>query len=120
MARFYSNENFPLRAVRHLRALGHDVLTSLEADRANRQIPDEEVLRFATEQGRIILTMNRLDFHRLHLATNGSHDGIVTSTHDPDANALAVRIHQAVGAAEGMTGKLIRIVRSDPREGGGN
>jgi len=34
MARFYSNENLPLRAVQSLRALGHDVLTSLEADRA--------------------------------------------------------------------------------------
>ena len=34
MARFYSCENFPLRAVQALRALGHDVLTSLEAEAA--------------------------------------------------------------------------------------
>jgi hypothetical protein len=31
MARFYSNENFPRRAVQALRELGHEVLTSLEA-----------------------------------------------------------------------------------------
>ena len=54
MARFYSNENFPFRAVVCLRALGHDVLTSLEAGRANQRIPDAEVLRFATEQGRAL------------------------------------------------------------------
>lgn len=118
MARFYSNENFPLRAVRHLRSLGHDVLTSLEADRANRQIPDEEVLRFATGQGRVVLTLNRLDFHRLHLATNGSHGGIVTCTYDPDAGAVAERIHEAVAHVEDMAGKLIRIVRSNAREVG--
>ncbi len=51
MARFYSNENFPLRAVQSLRALGHDVLTSLEADRANQKIPDAEVLRYERKQG---------------------------------------------------------------------
>lgn len=31
MARFYSNENFPLPVVERLRALGHDVLTTYEA-----------------------------------------------------------------------------------------
>ena len=51
MARFYSNENFPRRVVEAPRALGHDVLTSLEAGRANQRIPDEEVLRCATAEG---------------------------------------------------------------------
>lgn len=59
MARFYTNENFPLQVVRRLRALSHDVLTSLEAGQANRRIPDEEVLAFATSQGRVLLTQNR-------------------------------------------------------------
>lgn len=36
MARFYSNENVPIQAVRELRRLGHDVLTSIEAQNANR------------------------------------------------------------------------------------
>ena len=76
MARFYSNENFPLRAIQSLRALGHDVLTSLEAGRANQRIPDAEVLRFATEEGRAVLTLNRLDFFRLHRDVEGRHAGV--------------------------------------------
>ena len=47
--RTYSNENFPLPVVSAIRALGHDVLTSNDADKANEAIPDDEVLRFATK-----------------------------------------------------------------------
>ena len=61
MARFYSNENFPRRAVEALREIGHDVLTSYEAGRANQQIHDADVLAYATEQQRILLTVNRKD-----------------------------------------------------------
>ncbi|WP_445305545.1 DUF5615 family PIN-like protein [Microcoleus sp. herbarium2] len=35
MARFYTDENFPLAVVELLRALGHDVLTAREAGNAN-------------------------------------------------------------------------------------
>ena len=66
MARLYSNENFPLRVVKALRSLGYDVVTSLEAGRANQRIPDDEVLRFATSEGRAVLTLNRRDFVHLH------------------------------------------------------
>jgi predicted nuclease of predicted toxin-antitoxin system len=62
MARFYSNENFPRRAVEALREIGHDVLTSYEAGRANQQIHDADVLAYATEQQRILLTVNRKIF----------------------------------------------------------
>ncbi len=53
MARFYSNENFPLQTVEELRRLGHDVLTSLEAGNANQASSDSEVLGFANAQNRI-------------------------------------------------------------------
>jgi hypothetical protein len=52
MASLYSIENFPKRVVEALRQLGHDVLTSYEAGRANQKIPDDEVLVFATDQHR--------------------------------------------------------------------
>ena len=58
MARFYSNENFPLPTVKALRKLGHDILTTEEAGNANQQIPDDEVLRYAIEKERAILTIN--------------------------------------------------------------
>ena len=96
MARFYTNENFPLQVVRRLRALSHDVLTSLEAGQANRRIPDEEVLAFATSQGRVLLTQNRRDFRRLHNARIIAHAGIVLCTADADFEGQAHRIDEAV------------------------
>jgi predicted nuclease of predicted toxin-antitoxin system len=65
MARLYSNENFPLPAVEALRAKGHDVLTTRDAGKANEGIPDDEVLEFASREGRAVLTHNRKDFIRL-------------------------------------------------------
>ena len=62
MARFYSNENFPLPVVVALRRAGHDVLTSAEAGNANRRIPDDQVLAYATQELRAVLTLNRRDF----------------------------------------------------------
>jgi len=109
MARFYSNENFPQSAVEELRKLSHDVLTSLEADKANQRIPDEEVLAFATIENRILLTLNRKHFIRLH-ANDDAHSGIVVCTQDSDFVGLAQRIHAAVGS-EPMSGILLRVNR---------
>jgi Domain of unknown function (DUF5615) len=58
-ARFYSNENIPLQVVLRLRELGHDVLTSFEAGNANIAMPDEEVLAFASAEGRMLISHNR-------------------------------------------------------------
>ena len=112
MASLYSNENFPKRVVEELRRLGHDVLTSYEAGRANQRIPDDQVLTFATEQHRVVITLNRLDFIRLHQLTQGAHAGIIVCTRD-DANPLtfAERIHTALIHAEKLPGQLIRVVR---------
>jgi hypothetical protein len=112
MARIYSNENFPKRVVEALRLLGHDVLTSLEAGRANQRVPDDAVLNFATDQQRAVLTLNRLDFFRLHRSTDGAHAGIIACTRD-DANpaALAQRINDAIIATGSLAGQLIRVSR---------
>ena len=56
--RLYSNENVPLGLVLKLRELGYDVLTTHEALQANRRVPDEEVLTFAT--GRFDVQPTRL------------------------------------------------------------
>ncbi|HEY1051982.1 MAG TPA: DUF5615 family PIN-like protein [Prosthecobacter sp.] len=112
MARLYSNENFPRRVVEELRRLGHDVLTSLEAGRANQRIPDDQVLEFAVAETRALLTMNRLDFFRLHQSTQGRHACIIACTQD-DANpvALAQRIHVAIANAGQLEGQCLRVVR---------
>lgn len=112
MARLYSNENFPKRVVEQLRLLGHDVLTSHEAGRANQGIPDDDVLSYATGQQRAVLTLNRLDFFRLHKATNGHHAGIIACTRDDaDPVAFARRIASAIADAGDLTGKVVRVVR---------
>jgi hypothetical protein len=113
MASLYSNENFPKRVVEELRRLGHDVLTSYEAGRANQKIPDDQVLAFAMEQDRAVLTLNRFDFIRLHRKTQGAHSGIIVCTRDDaDPQALAGRIHAALASTGSPTGLLQRIVRS--------
>ena len=56
MARFYTDENFPLPVVEFLRASGHDVLTAREAGNANLRIPEPEVLAFAASSNRAVLT----------------------------------------------------------------
>lgn len=66
-----------------LRRLGHDVLTILETGAANQALPDENVLAFATTQNRIVLTLNRKDFIRLH-RDRPPHAGIVVCPFDLD------------------------------------
>lgn len=110
MARIYSNENFPQPAVAELRRLGHDVLTVMEVGAANQAIPDDEVLAFATAQNRIVLTLNRQDFIRLHRA-NPNHAGIIVCTFDVDFIQQARRIHAAIEAENDWAGKLVRVNR---------
>jgi hypothetical protein len=108
MSLLYSDENFPLAAVVHLRALGHDVLSALDAGQANQKIPDPAVLAYAISLGRAVLTFNRRHFIKLH-KTTATHAGIVVCTNDNDLAALAQRIHQAVTAAGALDNQLIRV-----------
>ena len=110
MAQLYSNENFPLPAVEELRKLGHDVLTSLDAGQANRSIPDREVLLYAQGQNRILLTLNRKHFLRLHNELPG-HSGIIACTFDPDFEGQAQRIHEVLQTNTSPNGRFIRINR---------
>lgn len=66
-----------------LRLRGYDVLTSYEAGQANQKIPDDEVLMYATNSGRIVITENRQDFINLH-STTSNHAGIVICKADRD------------------------------------
>ncbi len=110
MARFYSNENFPQGAVEELRNLGHDVLTSLEAGKANQRIPDLDVLSLATSDNRTLMTLNRKHFIKLHVF-NDCHTGIVVCTQDVDFASLAKRIHDAAAAHGPLAGILVRVNR---------
>ena len=113
MARLYADENVVHRVVVWLRACGHDVVTALDDGRANRQVPDSEVLNRAIELKRCAISNNRKHFHRLHVDVP-AHFGILTYTTDPHFDALADRIHTAIEAAGPLEGRLIRVVRPNP------
>jgi hypothetical protein len=110
VARFYANENFPLPAVEELRRLGNDVLTIQETGRGGKALPDHEVLDLARVENRILLTVNRRHFIRLHGA-HPDHGGIVVCTYDPDFSGQALRIHEAVAGVSELAGRLIRVNR---------
>lgn len=108
MARLYANENFPRQGVIALRAMGHDVLTTVEAGQANQELPDAEVLTYATRDHRVVLTLNRRDFIRLH-REQPQHAGIIVCAQDPDVIGQAGHIHEALLAADDLTGQLVRV-----------
>ena len=107
---FYADENFPLRVVEELRRLGHDVLTAFEDGRANQSITDRDLLARATEISRVLLTLNRLDFKRLHLQMP-NHAGIIICTEDPDRVGQAQRIAASIAEVGELRGQLIRVYR---------
>jgi len=115
MARIYANENFYRPVVAKLREMGHDVLTSLEAGQANKKVPDENVLQFAISEKRVMLTLNRRHFMRLH-RLNPQHFGIIVCTEDADFEALAVRIDEALAQGGELENQLVKIYR--PNIGG--
>lgn len=110
MARLYTNENFPLPVVEELRSLGHDVLTSQEAGQAYQAISDHDVLTSARTTNRILLTLNRRHFIRLH-QDMPDHAGIIVCTFDPDFAGHARRIHESLVTEDTLVGRLIRVNR---------
>lgn len=110
MVRFYTDKQFLFQVVELLRNFGYDVLTVQEAGNANQRIPDAQVLMFAISQERSILTVNRIDFIRLH-RRDDNHFGIVVCTNNRNWEQFAERIDGTVRAEESLQGKLIRVVR---------
>ncbi len=111
MEKLYVNENFLFPVVEYLRNFGHDVLTSLDAGNANQRIPDDEVIVFATTQNRIVLTLNRRDFIKLHYI-NSQHSGIIVCTQDADFYAFALRIHEIILQNQGnFANQLFRVYK---------
>ena len=83
----------------------------LEAGKAEQAIPDDEVLEFATEQGRAVLTINRKHFIALH-RSQPNHAEIIVCTFDADFIGQAERIDAALREYSDINGQLIRVNRS--------
>ncbi|MBX3065860.1 MAG: DUF5615 family PIN-like protein [Anaerolineae bacterium] len=112
MARLYSNENFALPVVVELRKFGHDIVTSLDSGRANLSIPDADVLAYATEQQRAVLTFDRYDFKKLHIL-NSNHAGIIACTDDTNTSALAERIHRLLESTQDLSQQFLNVYKPD-------
>ncbi|MEG3868304.1 MULTISPECIES: DUF5615 family PIN-like protein [unclassified Microcoleus] len=108
MARLYADEQFPFPVVALLRNFGHDALTIQEAGNAGDD--DPEVLAFAVNNDRAVMTQNRRHFIRLH-AQQPNHAGIIVCTDDKNLERLATRINDAIAGEENLRGKLIRVNR---------
>ncbi|MDD1414828.1 DUF5615 family PIN-like protein [Dolichospermum sp. ST_con] len=115
--RLYSDENFPLEIVRQLRQMKYDVLTSYEAGQANQGIPDDEVLAFATQENRVLVTLNRDDFIALH-RTGISHAGIIICKDDRDYLGQAQILHNCLIENTDFTNRLIRIKKNNQPKSG--
>lgn len=110
MVRLYSNENFPIPVVEELRRFGYDILTMQETGMTQKALPDEQVLKFAIENKRAVLTFNRKHFIALHKIFP-NHEGIIVCSFDLDFKGLALRINESILSAKTLSGKLIRINR---------
>src|SRR2546422_105328 len=74
----YFDENVNLHLATALNRQGYDATHALTE--GNRKVADEQHLRFATAQGRALVTHNFADFVRLHMEfaqRNEHHQGIV-------------------------------------------
>jgi hypothetical protein len=98
--------------VERLRDLGCDVLTSYDAGQANKGIPDREVLRFATEQNRAVITFNRDDFVALHRGGH-YHAGIIVCKDDRDYLGQVAFLHAYLQEVDSLLNRLIRIKKQN-------
>jgi predicted nuclease of predicted toxin-antitoxin system len=110
MLRLYSDEQFPLPVVERLRNKGYDVLTVKDAGNANQGIPDDQVLIFATNHDRAVITQNRRDFIWLH--NQGiDHTGIIVCSKNLDWDEFTTEIDRVIGTKESIKGELLRVTR---------
>ncbi len=112
MFNLYSNENFPLDMVEALRQLGYNVLTSYEAGQANQGIPDEDVLTFAKKQNRVLITLNRDDFLKLH-RSGIKHTGMIICKDDRDYIGQVHVLHSYLQTQIDLSDRLIRLKKQN-------
>ena len=110
MASLFADENFPLPVVRRLRLRGHDVLTAVEAGLANRRIPDDIVLEYATRLGRAVITFNWDDFLLLHDG-GVDHAGIIACEVETDHDVLAARVDAAAHSHTSLVARFVEVRR---------
>lgn len=105
--RLYLDEDVSELIAEPLRRMGHDVLTTREAE--NKGLKDPEQVQFAIAQNRIIVTNNRYEFQRdLHPVKN--HTGIIAGTHDTHDGhqRFARNVHTVLAENPDLSNTLVR------------
>lgn len=108
----FCDQNIMVETVEFLRRLGHDVLSTRDVGLA--LAPDEEVLAFAIQENRILLTYNA-DFGDIRFFPTGTHTGIIRlRVIQQTAASLHPILETALGqlADRDMSGKLITITKT--------
>lgn len=105
-----ADENFDFPVVAKLKEKGYDVITLVDLNLVNLGIPDEEVLKLATQLHRAVITINRRDFIKLHRA-NDEHAGIIVCTRNPNIEEFAQAVHETLAAHSEFKGQLLRVYR---------
>ena len=95
-----------------LKRFGHDVIATRDVGKDNEGIPDEDVLGFAVENRRAVLTHNPRDFIHLHQQPP-QHEGMIVCTDNPDFSKLAAKIHALLDGLESLAGQLVGVNRGD-------
>ena len=94
----FTDEMITPRLAADMRRRGYDVLSCQGAGRANKNLSDEDQLRFAASLGRAIYTFNWDDFRKLHelwQATGRTHSGIIISVDlNADLGEMARRLQR--------------------------
>lgn len=112
MFRFYANENLATELVDEFRRLGHDVLTSYEAGNANQGIPDDQVLKTASNDDRAVITFNRDDFLKLH-RSGVEHSGIIVCKDDSNLQGLGQVLHTYLITQKTLQNRLLRVLQQN-------
>jgi len=112
--RFYADENLPRAIIEELRRLDYDVLTSYEAQQANKSISEEKVLKFAQERNKIIITLNRDDFVSLH-QQGEAHSGIICKDNRDYKGQVQVIDEFILQDDRSLQGRLIRIKKQNQK-----
>jgi hypothetical protein len=115
--RLYADEHFDVRVCALLRKKGHDV-RHVRQDCLNKSgdsISDEDVLKFAISQRRVVLTDNIRHFRRLTGRIKWHH-GIVGCHVYKDPKAKAKVIDKALSEATATHGHLVGQWISTPTE----
>ncbi len=110
--RFFCDQNITVETVAFLRRLGHDVIGTRDVGLS--QSPDDEVLAFAIQECRILLTFNA-DFSDIRLFPVGTHAGIIRLR---VTQQTAEMLHPILGntlgqlADKDLSGKLITVTKT--------